>query len=496
MKRQLRDLKGKYISRSIESNIKYFSELFADDAMYRIRKFNLPDDKNTLGCIIFFDGMVNSSIMNESVIRPLLISQYAENDDMTDYVEKHVLYANEVKKEKDIALILSDVLYGDSILMFDNCEYGLVIDTKGWRTRGISEPNDERVLQGPREGFDEAVLPNIAMLRRKLGTPDLAIENLIAGRKTDTKIYLCYLKSVVDNNTVDKIKTRINEIDIDGILDSNYINELINDRRFTLFKTMGSTERPDIVAAKLLEGRVAVFVDGTPVVLTAPYLFVENFQSDDDYYLNYLVAAIGRIMRYVCFYLSFCLPAFFAALTVFNPQLVPVSFFTAVASSRAGVPFSTFFEILLLTLVFEMLKETGIRMQESVGHALSIVGGLVVGQAAVEAKIISAPVLIITALSGIAGLMVPKLKGAVFYLKIIFLIFASTLGLFGFFVSFTLMHAQLFYIDSFGVQYTSVLSEKDVSNFKDGLIRVPWGRMIKRPTELTHNLIRQKRKSK
>ncbi len=487
---ELKDLKEKYISTALLQNIDFFEKLFQKDSIYRIRHMVLPNREKTKACLIFFDGMVSSDYMNEAVIKPLLTSEYEQSENLTDYIEQRVLFANEIKQEKDISLILADVLYGDTVLLIDGCEKGILIDTKGWRTRGISEPNDERVLQGPREGFDEAVLPNLAMLRRKLVTPDLCMENMSLGRKSDTKVYVCYLDSLVNHKTVKVIKNRIKDIDIDGILDSNYINELINTNKSSFFKTMGSTERPDIVAAKLLEGRVAVFVDGTPVVLTAPYLFCENFQSDEDYYVNYLVSAIGRVLRYLCFFVATFLPAVFTALTVFNPQLIPLNFFTAIAASRAGVPFSTTFEVLLLTVIFEVLKETGIRMQQSVGHALSIVGGLVIGQAAVEAKLISAPVLIITAISGIAGLMLPKMKAASFYLKIILVLISSVLGLFGLFVGVTVMLIYLNSLESFGVAYTdTAFSDGRLIN-KDGLIRARWGKMITRPIKLTKNKIR------
>ncbi len=485
----IKDFKGMHIGRDLDANIDFFAELFKDDALYRIRNIQLQNNENTRACLIFFDGMVSADYMNEAVIRPLLTTPFRAEGSIVDYIESKVLFANEIKKESDISLILSDVLYGDTVLLIDGCEKCLLIDTKGWRSRGISEPNDERVLQGPREGFDEAILPNVAMLKRKLATPDLKIEYLTLGRKTDTKIYVCYLGSVADKKCIKIIKNRIKTIDIDGVLDSNYINELINTNKFSVFKTMGTTERPDVVAAKLLEGRVAVFVDGTPMVLTAPYLFSENFQSDEDYYVNFLVAGIGRVLRYLCFFVATFLPALFAALTVFNPQLIPLNFFTTIAESRSGVPFSTFFEILLLLIVFEVLKETGIRMQQSVGHALSIVGGLVVGQAAVEAKIISAPVLIITALSGIAGLMLPKLKAAIFYLKIILLVFSSVLGLFGLFSGITAMIIYISTLKSFGVEYCGLATDKGF-DLKDTVIRARWGRMITRPAVLTNNLTR------
>ncbi|MBO5726714.1 MAG: spore germination protein, partial [Clostridia bacterium] len=317
MNRELNSFKEKNISGALQSDIKLFTEIFKKDAVFRKREIS---SNLTNACILFMDGMVNTEVINESIVKPLILAKNSEKtNDIANYIKNSIIFANEIKLTSNIAEMLSGILYGDTVLLVDKSKTALIINTKGWRTRGISEPNDERVLQGPREGFDEALMLNLAMLRRKLPTPDLCVEYLSVGRKTDTKIFICYIDSVVKKRTVEIIKKRIKKIDIDGVLDSNYINELINDNKNSWFKTIGSTERPDVVAARLLEGRVALMVDGTPVVLTIPYLFVENFQSDDDYYLNFWFAAIGRILRYICFFIAVFAPALYVAITIYNP---------------------------------------------------------------------------------------------------------------------------------------------------------------------------------
>ena len=446
-------------------------------------------------CALFFlDGMVNSGALNESVVRPLLTYKgEIPTKDISDFSCLHILFTAEASVQSSVEEMLRSLLYGDTLIIFDGDRKAVTLNTKGWRTRGISEPGDERVLEGPREGFDEAVMLNMAMIRRKLPTPDLKAEYVRVGRRTDTRMFICYLDSLVNRTALKQLKHRLKNIDIDGILDSNYINELINSNRFSLFKTAGTTERPDIVAARLLEGRVALFVDGTPVVLTIPYLFSENFQSDDDYYQNYIVAFIGRILRYICFFLSISLPSIYLALITHHKQLVPTSFFITVSSSRQGVPFPSVIECLALILVFEMLRETGLRVPQSMGHALSIVGGLVIGQAAVEAKIVSAPMLIIVAASGISGLMVQKLKGAVFYSRVILVLLGNFFGLFGCFVGITTLLSVVFTLSSFGTDYTSALNNICFQSIKDTIIRSPIYKMLKRPENLSQNKIRQKR---
>lgn len=481
-----------FLSNSINENILLFNKTFKNDDIFRIREIETRINGNLKCALLFFDGMVNTEIINESVIKPLILADENETVDVCEHIRTSVIFANEVEASKNVSDVLSAILYGDSALLIDGCDKAIIINTKGWRTRGVSEPTDERVLQGPREGFDEAVMLNAALLRRKLLTPDLCIEYITKGRKTDTKMFLCYLDSVADKGMITEIKRRISRIDIDGILDSNYINEQIKSHRNSLFKTCGTTERPDVVAAKLLEGRAALIVDGTPVVLTMPYIFSESFQSDDDYYINFWFAAIGRILRYISFFLSISVPAVYTALCIYHPYLLPTSLATSIATARSGIPFPTYIECFLLIFIFEILRETGIRMQQSMGHALSIVGGLVIGQSAVEAGFVSAPMLIAVALSGICGLMVPRLKGVVFYAKVGLTLGATLFGLFGYFFGVILLLVRIFSLDSFGVPYTLSLSEFNGQSLKDTLLRAPWWKMIKRPPISHKNKIRQR----
>ena len=493
MKRELSAFNGKKLSNNIDENIDLFSTIFEKDAAMRKREIIIGNASKNRAVLYFVDSMINADTLTDAVIRPLVTANLDNDfDNLVDYAEKKVLFADEISKSEDLQKIISSLLYGDTVIIFDGYRDALIINTKGWRSRGVDEPKDERVLEGPREGFDEALMRNHTQLRRKLPTPDLCIEFIKLGRKTDTKIFVCYIESLVNRRILNIIKERLKKIDIDGVLDSNYISELISKDKFSLFKTMGKTQKPDVVAAKLLEGRVAIMVDGTPTVLTAPYFFLENFQSDDDYYQNYLSAAIGRALRYICFYTAICLPAIFLAFAVYNPHLLPVDFLLSIISSRANVPFSTFGECVILIILFEILKETGIRMQQSVGHAMSIVGGLVVGQAAVEAGIISAPILIVTALSGICGLIVPKLKASVFYFKFLFVILSGFLGLFGFFIGLIFLHIHLYSLDSFAIPYVSAGLEFSKASLKDTLFRVNWKSMIKRPTYISKNVVRQK----
>ncbi len=486
----MNDYDGLIIGENLESNISLFKEIFKKDEMLRIRTVNIGKS-NVRIAFLFFDGMVESSSLEDSLVRSCITAKDVPESADLNYVLKNVLYSCEITKTEKVNDILSAILNGDTAVFLENSKDALTVDTKGWRTRGIDEPSDERVLQGPREGFDEAAILSLAMIRRKLQTPDLCIESTTLGRRTKTAVYFCYLDSLADKKVLAQLKKRIEKIDIDGILDTNYIAENIRDNKYSVFKTSGSTERPDIVAARLLEGRIAIIADGTPVVLTVPYLFCENFQSDEDYYLNFMVASIGRMLRYICFFLSISIPAVFIALTTFHSQLLPTPFMLTVSELRSGVPFSSVTECVALIIVFEILKETGLRTPQGLGSALSIVGGLVVGQSAVEARIVSAPMLIVVALSGVAGLMISRLKGAVFYLRLVFVIAAAFMGLYGYVITFTAFLIYVLSLKSAGVDYTSTVKSLNYQSIKDTFFRAPWGKMVTRP-RFNKNKIRSK----
>ncbi len=483
---------ARQLSDRLEENLEVFQALFAKDATFRVR--TVLSGIGVRCCLLYIDGMVNSQLMNQSIVRPLILAKPMEGE-LAEVLERRVLFSNEVSRKSKFADLLRGILYGDCVLLAEGCAEGLVMNTKGWRTRGVSEPENETVLQGPREGFDEAAMLNLSQLRRKLLTPDLCIELLRVGRRTDTLVFVCYLASLADPHLVKRVKQRLSEIDIDGILDANYINELIRDRKYSLFKTCGTTERPDVAAAKLLEGRVAIVVDGTPVVLTVPYLFAENFQTDEDYYLNFWVTSIGRILRYGCFLLTVFVPAVYLAVITYHKRLIPTFLLLSAAQAREGVPFSSLVECLALIFVLEILKETGARMPQSLGHTLSIVGGLVVGQAAVEARLVSAPMLIVVAISGIAGLMIPRLRSAVLYLRVLSVLAAAVLGLPGCFLIATIITVRILSLSSFGVSYTQPLETPTAQGLKDTVIRAPWDRMKTRPA-FNRNRIRQRSVSK
>lgn len=486
----MNDIKGS-LTGDFDYDFSLFCDIFKNDAMFRKRTVNIGNTKKK-AAIMFFDGMAETKTVDDSVIRSFREAKDLPDDLNCEYICRNILYASEISTTENIADIIGAIMNGDTFVLIENSKTAVTVDTKGFRTRGVDEPNNERVLSGPKEGFNESAVLNLALIRRKLQTPDLAVESLKIGKRSKTSVFICYLSSLCPEKILSALKDRLNKIDIDGILDSNYITEHIKDGKFSVFKTVGSTERPDIAAARLLEGRIAVVVDGTPVCLTLPFLFCENFQSDEDYYVNFLLGSAKRFLRYFCFFLSIAVPAVFVSLTTYHIELLPTSFMLTVAKLRSGVPFSSLFECISLIIIFEILKETALRTPQSLNTALGIVGGLIIGQAAVSARIISAPTLIAVALSGVAGLAVPRLNTAIVFLRIVLVIASGLLGLYGFFCVLFFYFVRVFGLSSFGVDYTSSLKNPDFQKQKDILIRAPWDFMKTRPT-FNFNKIRSRK---
>ena len=477
---------------SLEANVKMLKQIFNDDDTLVVRHFENRQQRPVKCCIAFIDGMVNSEIINENVIQAIMQNTILKNhsNDIND-LQNNVIITGNIEKTTNVGELINAIVRGDTAFFLNGSSEGLIISTKGWHSRAISEPQTEKVIRGPREGFNESILMNLTMIRRKLTTPNLKIKFMTMGVQTHTKIGVCYIEGIVNRKILEEVYKRLNRINIDGVLDSGYIQELIKDSPFSLMKTIGSTERPDVVAGKLLEGRIAIAVDGTPVVLTVPHLFIENFQANEDYYTNFYYSSIGRLVRIISFVITVSVPAIYTALVTFHQETIPRPLLLSISSARQGIPFPTIVEIIMLLFIFEMLLVAGMRMPSNIGQALSIVGALVLGQAAVEARIVSAPIIIVVSVTAISGLILPKIGGAVFILRGILLLLATIVGLYGYLFGIMGLLLHLCELRSFGVPYLLCLTEYNFNDLKDTAIRAPWWYMNHRPKLLTSNSVRQ-----
>lgn len=476
------DFENIVISKSLENNIETIKEIFNNDDTLVIRQFENQYDNKLKCCIFFADGMVNTEIINENIISPIVSSSLIKSGNKAIHILQYqIIIANQISKTDSLVKLVEAIINGDTVLFVDNSPEALIINTKGWKTRAIEEPPSEKILKGPREGFTESVIVNLSMIRRRIASNNLRFKFVILGKETRTKACICYIEGIVNEKILDELYKRLQSFDIDGALGSNYLQEFIKDEPLSPFKTIGNTERPDVVSARLLEGRIAIILDGTPAAITLPYLFIEYFQSSEDYYLNFYFGSIGRLLRILGFIITTSVPAIYLALVTFHQELIPTPLVLSISAARQGVPFPTVVELIGLLTVFEILREAGTRMPTYIGQALSIVGALVLGQAAVQARFVSAPIVIIVALAGITGLMIPTLTGISIIARTTLLLLSSALGLYGYVFGMLGIGIHLFSMRSFGVPYMANVTSLKLQDLKDTFIRAPWWYMEYRP---------------
>lgn len=432
-------------------------EKFRDDTTIVLEEFQ--DSNKTTNVIAYLKGVTDSDQIVSIITKPLKESSTINSFDtiITSNIEEAIkqLYSGFV------LLCTED----NKSLTCINCQKNLY--------RTTEEPDSERTLSGPKDGFVESLILNISLLRQKIPQDDMKFKFITVGDSIKTEIAISYLESTCDKELIDEAEKRLSEVKTDGIYDANYLIELIKDNKRTLLNTVGITERPDTVCAKLLEGGAAILINGCPTTLLIPYLFVENFKSNDDYYLNFYYSTFNRILRYIAFFITLFAPAIYISFVAFHHEMLPVYFALSITASSSNVPMSVIVECTLFTLLFELLREAGLRMPLKIGQALSIVGAIIIGQAAVEAKIVSAPVIIVISITAVCGFMNPRLNAPIIIIKILSIIAASFLGLYGVYFVFLIFIAHLFSLNSFNVQYTGNFFSLNPKKNADSLIRKP-----------------------
>lgn len=477
------------ISHVLQENLDYIDDVLEKSIDLVKREFTFHEQKNIKAVCIFTDGLANVNGVEKIIDslmyfgNQLLHRTDLETENIEELVEKHILTNSSFTKIAELENMITPILSGDTILLIDGINKAFYLQTKGWVSRAVAEPATEQVVRGPRDGFTENIRTNTALVRRRIRDPQLRFEAMSIGEKTSTDINVAYIKGTVKEGLVDEVKSRLQRIKIDGVLESGYIEELIEDAPFSPFTTIESTERPDKVAAALLEGRVAIFVDNTPFVLIVPIYFWQFLQASEDYYSRYMSGSFFRIVRYFAFIISLTLTSLYVMLVSFHQEMIPTALALTIASGREVVPFPVLLEALLMELAFELMREAGLRMPKPVGQAVSIVGSLVIGQAAVQAGIVSPFMVIIVAITGISSFAIPN-YAASFSIRLIrfpLLIASGTLGLLGFAGMFAFIAIHALSLRSFGESYLAPATPFQPSDQKDVLIRFPWWKMDKQP---------------
>ena len=447
------------IEKSIEEIKKRLS---SDDIIYHDLMI-----KSRKSYLIFAGDIVDKNAIGELIIRPIenIKGNVSEKTLLSSF------YCPEKKALTTIDEIIEEILNGSTILLVDKIKTAFSFGLKKFEKRAIAEPPTSTVIKGPREGFVESLQVNVSMMRRKIKSPDLKFINLTVGKYSSTLISICYLKGIADEKLVEELKEKLKKIDIDAVLDSSYVSKFLGEHKRSIFKQVGNTEKPDILSAKILEGRVAIFVDGSPIALTVPYLLIEDFQSPSDYYASSYSATVSRLIRTISVILSLFLPSFFVASELFHLQFIPFAFLLTIENSIKGIPLSPSMEMFFTLLIFEILNEASVRMPRYVGMVVSIVGGLVLGETAVSAGIISAPTLMIVAFSGICLYTVPELVQSFSVLRILLLLVAGTMGIYGLICLTTVFLIYLVSFESYSTPICAPFSPLIPKDLKDSVYK-------------------------
>lgn len=419
--------------------------------------------------ICFLDGMVNSDKVVEYVSKPILS---LGKKPTFDNCMQAILFGAECIEITDLQTAKKEFLDGKTLLFFDDDNRAIAVDTKGIEYRAVIEPPTNMVTKGPREGFNENVKTNVMLLRKRLKTSDFKTKYLSVGDKTNTMVAVCWLKDVASNKIVKQILSKIENLSIDGVVDSSYIASYLDPDKTNLFKMVGSVEKPDIVCSKLLEGRVAIVVDGSPMVLTLPYMFIEDMQSPDDYYY-YMpqMATVSRILRLIAMTIAVLLPATYVAMQVFHYQMLPSKFLITIVSATQGIPFTPLIEMIVVILLFDILREANARMPQIAGLSLSIVGAIILGDAAVKAGLLSAPAVMIGAMSGIGLYTMPDNTMLFMLMRVVFTLLGGYIGILGILLGTMFVVSYVVSLDQFGTPYLAPVAPSITNDKMDALYK-------------------------
>ena len=423
--------------------------------------------------LFFIDTIAGGQRVSLEVIMPLTRMQPPggkTKENVVDLATKELVSICKFEIKETFDEVVSEILNGKTILIIEGAKQFISLDTTQFEARGVAEPPTNSVVLGPREGFIENLVVNIGLVRKRLKTPDLVLVNNVNGQYSQTNITIMYIKSIADQSVVDKVLEKIKSIEIDGILDSFYVMQYLQDEPLNIFRQVGNSEKPDVVASKVLEGRIAIFVDGSPVVLTVPYILLEDLQAADDYYTNSTIVTLRRFIRLFGGVFAIILPAIYIAMQLYHYNIVPLNTLFLITNSVENTPFSPLIEILIVLILFEIMYEASLRMPRHLGAATSLVAALVLGGTAIEAGLMSAPAVLVAALSLIMMYILPNLAPQISLLRFMFVIIAGILGLYGVVLGGILLVVYLASLDNFGTPLLAPFAPYVESDLKDGVV--------------------------
>ncbi|MHA6530810.1 spore germination protein [Paenibacillus sp. BAC0078] len=470
------------LSHSLEDNLQQIRKALGDSLDLTIRHFE-PIEWAPQVAAVYMVGITDKEIVDDFISHAMSFQAYRGEEepkvltgmDVLNYMKEKALNVGKQQPVKNLSELFAALLSGNTIVLIDGQDEALSSNTSGGEVRSVSEAGTQVSIRGSKESFTETISTNISLVRRKIKNPNLWVESMKLGAVTQTDVAIMYMHGIVNEEILGELKQKLKEIRVDSILESGYIEQLIEESGYSPFPTLFNTERPDSVAGNLLDGRIAVFVDGTPFVLIAPTTFFMFFHTVEDYYQRFDISTLIRLLRFLCLLISLFGPAVFVAALNFHQEMIPTPLLINLASQREGVPFPAFVEALMMEVTFEIIREAGIRLPSPIGQTVSIIGGLVLGQAAVQAGIVSPAMVIVVSLTGISSFTTPAFNMAlsIRMLRFVIVFVAAFMGLYGIAIFSMMLVAHLCSLRSLGVPYMSPMAPFAPQDQKDTLIRSP-----------------------
>ncbi|HAX73581.1 MAG TPA: spore germination protein [Firmicutes bacterium] len=472
-------LETKALSLNLKDNLDTLKQLYHNSSDLVIKQLTVNGQELA---IISIESMINFQLATDMFLEPLMdyVNKNQDPNDLFTYMSDNITLGTNIIQIEKYEDVFQNIMSGSAVILLNNYPSGLAFNAVGYAYRSVGEPSGEVNLRGSREGFTEVIRLNMTMIRRRLKTPDLKFELMKCGTKSKTDICIMYMNDKVNHQFVAQIKEKLRQIKLDDILDSGYIQPFLEGKPFSIFSDVGTTERPDTMCAKLSEGRIGILVDGTPFALITPYFFTDNFQNFDDYCNRPYFVFPNRLLKYIAFFITILLPGTYVALGNFHLEMFPHALLYTIATSQETTAFPLLYQAIIIAFIYEIMSEAGLRLQRPIGSAVSIIGALVIGDAAVSAGLIGSPMVMIIALTAITAFVVPTLHQPLIILRFGFIILGGTLGLFGIILGCCALLLNICALENNGYLYSSPLSPLDPNALKDVILKVSWKYMNKK----------------
>lgn len=483
VKNEKQSIEKEFVDTDLQKNIMYFKQQFGDAFDVKYRKYNASGKEVYF---VMVDGMCDSLLATEQVILPIIEADFSEEigDKLIHSAADRVSASIDKSVTNDLDEAIREAIYGSIIMLTEDSHFAVMFGVQGFPKRAVLEPSTEMQERGSREAFVESFKDNVTMIRRRVRNPVFKTQIVEVGITTKTRACVCYMSDRVDKKMLENVVERLKNATLDTVLGSGYLQPFLDTKYSSIFSGVGFTERPDVLTAKISEGKICIIVDGTPNALIVPYLFVEHFHSLDDYLKRPYYATFIRVLKLVSFLFSVFLPGLYVAVCTFHQEIIPETMIFGITGQESRTPLPVMFEALFIHLIYEIVREAGLRMPKSVGHAISIVGALVIGESAVTAGILSAPMLIVVGLTAVSSFVVSTLYEPVAVLRFAFIIVGGISGLYGIMLCFTAVLINASAINPYGVPFTSPLSPTKLGAWRDLIVRASWKLMGKNRMEV------------